>query len=854
MDDAMIPKAPTSERFLSPIWKRTLPIIFVFLFLTVTFLAVGWNVYRLQKERIKNHQHEMLTAVADNKVRQILFWRAERIEDAMTFVRNQAFSEEVLRFFNGEGRATRTVINSLAAFFQGGCYLSITLVDKNLNVRHAMGKQGEFYRRHAIHLIEDAKKKRQPIFSDLHVLEGSDLIHLDLVAPLFTYGGKSPTFAGAILFRIDPSSFLFPLIESWPMPSGSAETLLVRREGEDVVFLNELRHQKKTTLRLRRSIREPELPAAMAARGVEGLVEGKDYRGVPVLAVIRKVPDTPWYLIAKIDREEIYAPVRQLTITVSLVIGLLVLLSALIALFFFYGELQKTKRQEEKLQAEIGLHETRYRLIAENTADVVWVWDIDSRCFVYVSPSIFSLLGYTPEEIVGKEIEKLVSPETYLHLTHHLEERLKTFRNGNSVVKTSTRRHDLLTKNGQPVPVETVSTIMTDEEGNPKEIVGVTRDITEQTKLQKALEEERDRALLYLQAAGVMLVALDQRGKITLINSKGCEMLGYSEEELIGQDWFNLCIPEEERDKVKMVFEKLMDGEELPYEYFENSILTKDGKRKIVAFHNVLLRNQEGTVTGVLFSGEDITERRTAEEALKRLNEELELRIAQRTEELEAFTYSVSHDLRAPLRAINGFAQALFEDCGEQLDEKGKGYLKRIQEGGTRMSQIIDALLNLSRISRGNLTLSEVNLAEIARSIMKEIMEQEPSRKVNFLCPPRLTAWADARLIQIALTNLLHNAWKFTSLKEEAVIEVGERKEGREKVFFVRDNGAGFDMRYVNKLFSPFQRLHKAVEFPGIGIGLATVQRIIARHGGWIRAESTLNEGATFYFTLTKGG
>jgi light-regulated signal transduction histidine kinase (bacteriophytochrome) len=170
------------------------------------------------------------------------------------------------------------------------------------------------------------------------------------------------------------------------------------------------------------------------------------------------------------------------------------------------------------------------------------------------------------------------------------------------------------------------------------------------------------------------------------------------------------------------------------------------------------------------------------------------------------------------------------------------------------MSQIIDALLNLSRISRGNLTLSEVNLAEIARSIMKEIMEQEPSRKVNFLCPPRLTAWADARLIQIALTNLLHNAWKFTSLKEEAVIEVGERKEGREKVFFVRDNGAGFDMRYVNKLFSPFQRLHKAVEFPGIGIGLATVQRIIARHGGWIRAESTLNEGATFYFTLTKGG
>jgi len=245
------------------------------------------------------------------------------------------------------------------------------------------------------------------------------------------------------------------------------------------------------------------------------------------------------------------------------------------------------------------------------------------------------------------------------------------------------------------------------------------------------------------------------------------------------------------------------------------------------------------------------------EKDLRKAHDELEQRVQERTaelaaanKELEAFSYSVSHDLRAPLRSIDGFSQALLEDYADKIEPAGKDYLQRVRTATQRMSQLIDDLLNLSRVTRAEMRREKVDLTALARSITDELAKSDPDRRVELKICEGLMAEADSRLLRVVMENLLGNAWKYTSTHNEAQIEFGQMKHNGRPAYFVRDDGAGFDPRYVGRLFGAFQRLHAATEFPGTGIGLATVQRIIHRHGGDVWAEGAVDHGATFYFTL----
>jgi light-regulated signal transduction histidine kinase (bacteriophytochrome) len=255
----------------------------------------------------------------------------------------------------------------------------------------------------------------------------------------------------------------------------------------------------------------------------------------------------------------------------------------------------------------------------------------------------------------------------------------------------------------------------------------------------------------------------------------------------------------------------------------------------------------------------DLTERVRAEREVKRLNEQLSQLVEERTaelaaanKELEAFAYTVSHDLRAPLRTMDGFSQALLEDYSELVDEQGKDYLKRIRQAANRMGNLIEDILGLSRVTRADMDRTPLNLSLMAEEVAVELQRGDQAREVEITIQEDIKTRCDRRLMRAILQNLFGNAWKFTSQKEVARIEFGTLEVEGETVYFVRDNGAGFDMEFSEKLFKPFQRLHGVNEFEGTGIGLATVERAIERHGGRIWAESKVGEGATFYFTITE--
>ena len=253
----------------------------------------------------------------------------------------------------------------------------------------------------------------------------------------------------------------------------------------------------------------------------------------------------------------------------------------------------------------------------------------------------------------------------------------------------------------------------------------------------------------------------------------------------------------------------------------------------------------------------NIEDRKRAERELLQYRNHLEQLIEKRTielsaanKELESFSYSVSHDLRTPLRAMDGFSKALLEDYANVLDEHGKGYLERICNASQNMGQLIDDLLKLSRVTRTEMRRDTVDLAELAHAIAENLIHDDPKRNITFDIAPKIETYGDAHLLKLLLENLLGNAWKFTGNNTNAKVEFNFASDERGTVYYVRDNGAGFDMAYADKLFGPFQRLHSVTEFEGTGIGLATAQRIVHRHGGEIWAESEVGKGATFYFRL----
>jgi PAS domain S-box-containing protein len=379
-----------------------------------------------------------------------------------------------------------------------------------------------------------------------------------------------------------------------------------------------------------------------------------------------------------------------------------------------------------------------------------------------------------------------------------------------------------------------------------REVVLIHEDITEQRQAEEALRENEQRFRLIFENSMYPILIADDNGRYVDANEAACALVGVSREELLTMSVSDL------RTDSGNAGERYQQYVATGRETGEFEFATPAGTKRIVEYS--ASRFAPGLHLSIL---RDITKRKAAEEEIRQLNAELEQRVEQRTaqlsaanRELEGFSYSVSHDLRTPLRSISGFSKVLLDDYGDKLDEEAKDYLHRIMNAGFRMTDMIDDLLQYSRLGRREMRVELTDLSRIAEEVVSEIKRRHPDNNATFRVQPGLTTRADSQLLRVVMENLLDNAFKFASKTTEPIIEFGALEREGGTAFFVRDNGIGFDPQYVGKLFQPFERLHRTIDYPGTGIGLANVQRIIHRHGGKVWAEGEVGKGATFYFTL----
>ncbi|MFZ3137688.1 MAG: PAS domain S-box protein [Thermodesulfovibrionales bacterium] len=1104
-------------------------LIVIFLFLSVTIWIGGYLYYEDQKKEIKKDKLEDLAAIADLKVSQIANWRRERLGDAKNIFDNKLIIPHIQQFLAGSSVYKQEVFNWLATIQKNYLYKNVLFLDMEGNIRLKVIDGQEVIGPDAKKLAEEAIRSKNVVFSDLYRSKIKDVIRLTLAVPLLVSKGSETVPIGAILLRVDPYQFLYPLIQSWPTKSATAETVLFRREGNEVLFLNELRHKKDTALKLRFSINEQRLPSAMAIHGITGVNEAVDYRGVPVLSVVQPVPDSSWFLVAKIDQDEVYAPIQKSLITVTFIVSLLIFGTG-IAIGFIWRH-QRARFYREKYEAELEkrLLSKRYEYLTRYANDIILSLDLDWKIISANEKAVISY-GYTLNELLQMNINTLRAPEARDVLISQMKQ---VQEHEGLIFETMHQKKD-----GTKFPVE-VSSRVIDIEGK-KVYQNIIRDISDRKKAEAELQESEERLRTVIEASMDGIIVVNEQGKIVLFNAAAEVLFLYSSDEAL-QKPASILLLEEPADVHQKRVEKFLsngvgqcghigrrtertfrrkDGSKFDGEITMAGGRSESTRLVVVTIHDITERkkaearlleekhfsdltinslpgifylfDENGrflrwnrnletatgysveeisgmnpidffadedklsvtkTIQDVFMKGEsnieanlvsktenrtpyfftglrfisnnqnyligmgiDISERKKAEDEIRKLNEELEQRVIQRTQqledinrrledeiierkqiekslkeaearyrnlfeqspdgivlmdpattlptefnetahrqlgysrdefiqmrvsdyeaiekpedtkarienilregrddfdtrhrtkngeiknilvtvqmldlygkpvfhciyrditelkqaeeeiselnamlqrraleleainkELEAFSYSVSHDLRAPLRSIDGFSQALLEDYFEKLDGEGRDYLQRIRRASQHMGQLIDDLLNLSRVARNEMHQDLVDLSELVRTIASDLQTARGDRIVKFIIEEGVMVKGDARLLTILLENLIGNAWKFTGKTSDSIIQFGVIQYEGKQAYFIRDNGAGFDMTYANKLFGAFQRLHTQAEFPGTGIGLAIVYRIVQRHGGKVWAEGEAGKGATFYFTL----
>jgi PAS domain S-box-containing protein len=818
------------------------PLIVSFAVLAVLISLAGYWAWRQQAQSMQRQAERSLVAVGELKANQITTWLNERHGDAEMIRANPLISAAVADMLAGRdvAKAGADLQTVLDAFRRTYGYRELVMTSpEGAVLLRSPRVTSDPLDTVPIVLVKKAAATGRAGSSDLY-MDAASHARLDFVAPVpsVQVGGRS---IAAVVLRADPGHFLYPLIQAWPLPSRSGESLLVERRGDRVVYLNELRHRKNTAFNLTAPLNAPDLPAAMAVRGRHGVVQGVDYRGVAVLAALQRVPGTSWFLVAKEDTNEILGPIRTrgwLTAGFAL---LLVILAGAVTAFLW-------RARESQASAEIRESEERYRALVEHAPMAIFVNREDR--VVLANEACLRLFGATlPEQLLSKSPFDLFHPDCHPGMRARIQ-RLRD--EGEEVPQIEEK---IVRLDGVVVDVEVAAAPFKDQGVNAIHVV--LRDITERKRAEEEIRasERKFKETIESLDEGCYSVTID--GRLLDHNPAYNRIMGVDPDaDLRGQRtpdfWWDPA------DRAAYVEQLSKDG--VIRDYLARA-KTRDGNPLAVLMSAHLVRDERGEIARIDGSVVDFTARKAAEDEIERLNAELEQRVLDRTaqldaanKELEAFAYSVSHDLRAPLRHISGFSSLLAERAGDSLDEKSRHCVDTISRSVREMGVLIDDLLEFSRTGRAELKIEPVDMDATLAEALEPLQRETADRDIEWTIGPLPVVVGDHALLRQVWANLLGNAVKYSRDQAPARIEVGagEGDGANDDVFYVRDNGVGFDMQYAQKLFGVFQRLHSSAEFEGTGIGLANVQRIINRLGGRVWGEAELDKGAAFYFVLPR--
>ncbi len=579
-------------------------LIIAFLFLVAGILITGTLFYQAQHDRVKSQAQNTLAAIADLKVGQIVQWRQERLSDAELVYGNASFARQVEEYFRTPHRADlkQDLLRLMKSYQIYYNYCSLFLIDKNGIVHLSESLRNDSLGSHAQAITKEAFLYRKVIFSDLHQSETGAFPHLDLVVPLLLSARSDSTLIGALVLRIDPNNVLFPLIQSWPTPSRTSETLLLERDGDNVVYLNELRHRKNTTLTLRLPISNIHLPGSMAVRGIEGIVEGTDYRGVPVLVAIRRIPDSPWYMNAKVDQQEIYEPLRSQAWIVFTGMFLLIIASGAIIGLWWRHQRARFYREKYLTELERQALVKHFDYIIKYANDIILLINMDGR-IVEANDQACRTYGYTREELIQQYIHNLRSPKTRTQVNKQMKQ---VEERGGLVFETEHIRKD-----GTVFPVEVSSRFIKIE--GKRFYQSIIRDITDRKLVEFALRDSERRLSLHIQQTPLGFIEWDTNFQVIKWNPAAEKIFGYAIGEAIGQH-ANFIVPEKFREHMHRIWNDLLVQKGGNRSTSEN--VTKDGRTIFTEWYNTPLTNSDGKVIGVASIVEDITERKKADEVL----------------------------------------------------------------------------------------------------------------------------------------------------------------------------------------------------------------------------------------------
>jgi PAS domain S-box-containing protein len=815
------------------------PMIVLFVVISISVVVVGVLYYSNQKKSLLSEKQVELSAISEMKISQINQWRREQIKNGEFLGGNillvSKFSEFLQKPANNSLR--NDILQSLKSLTETFDFKIVLLLDPSGSVRLAYPEQDTLKGDYLKSLLPEIVMHHKVVLSDLHRDSIEGFVHLDLIVPLIDRRLSDSLICGLLALKVNPQDVLYPLIRSWPTPSKSAESILIRRDRNEIVYLNKLRYLNNAELVLRKPVSSKMLVEAKAIKGIVGAITGIDYRNEPVVAAIQKITETTWYMISKIDRDEVFTVLNN-QIRMVIIIEILFIL----AIGFFLGFLwwnQRVRFYREKYEDELNhlALVKHFDYILKFANDIILLIDSNLN-IVEANDCALESYMYSRDEFIGMKLEKIHAPETLSQLSEQIK---YINEKGAATIEAFHIRKD-----GVIFPIE-ISARVVNIEGS-KYYQSIGRDITERKIVEDSLRESEEKFRKIFVESPFPMVMTEKDFGIIRANLSFCKMIGYKEEELKSFTFRNFTHPDyKNKDEVSLL--ELITGE-IPIYNTEKKYIRKDGSIIWGMTTVSLIRNNKDEVQYFLAMVEDITSRKKIEADLIDAKEKAEESDRLKT----AFLHNISHEIRTPMNAIIGFSTLLNDP--ELPEPERRQFTDIIFQSSNQLLSIIDDILDIANFESGHVKLypREMDLNSSLRNLHEQfrLKESEYNIKINLSTGLRdeesIIVTDSTKLIEI-ISNLISNSIKFT---RKGKIDFGYVLNSSFLEFFVRDTGIGISAEYIEKIFDRFYQVDAAVtrQYGGTGLGLSICKAYVELLGGKIGVTSKPDEGTLFKFTL----